>query len=117
MQFLGAFMRSDTAAVSVFMEQPVLSHFARRNPLELEETARSADMIASLHSSLQQELNACDFVSCFACGSDSFYIFLSQHPRKVDGEEGVAQQGRLKANTGRLAGGGEKGGGRSGGNS
>jgi hypothetical protein len=61
-----SFMHSDVAAFSVLVEQPMLNHFGLRNAALPEGEACIADLIVSMHSELQQEPIACDFVSCFA---------------------------------------------------
>jgi hypothetical protein len=60
-----SFMHFDAAAFSVLIEQPILPHFGLRNAAAPEGVALIADLIVLLHSDLELEPIACDFVSCF----------------------------------------------------
>ncbi len=71
-----SFMHSDVAAFSVLVEQPMLNHFGLRNATLPEGVALRADLIVSMHSELQQEPIACDFVSCFASGNRDYSTVL-----------------------------------------
>ena len=57
-------MHADTAAFSVLVEQPMLAHFGLRNAAQPEGTPLIADLVLSMHTDLQMEPIACDFVSC-----------------------------------------------------
>ena len=60
-----SFMHFDAAAFSVLIEQPMLPHFGLCNAAAPEGVALIADLIVLLHSDLELEPIACDFVSCF----------------------------------------------------
>jgi hypothetical protein len=76
MERIRSFMHSDVAAFSVLQEQPMINHFGLRNAMLPEGVALRADLIVSMHSELQQEPIACDFVSCFASGNRDYPTVL-----------------------------------------
>jgi len=76
-----SFMHSDAAAFSVLVEQPMLHHFGLRDASVPEGVVRIADLIVSMHSELQQEPIACDFVSCFASTNRDYPTILDYAAR------------------------------------
>lgn len=85
---LRSFMQAEVADFSVLIEQPMRAHFSLRNPDPdaPEGVARFADLVVSMHSALQQEPIACDFVSCMTRGNGSFqdaFLEKSRLKRKI----------------------------------
>lgn len=78
---LRSFMQDEVAAFSVLTEQPMRSHFALRNPDRPGGVERFADLIVSMHSELQQEPLACDFVSCMSHGNASYQDCFTEKSR------------------------------------
>jgi ribonuclease HI len=76
-----SFMHTDAAAFSVLTEQPMLQHFGLRNAALPEGPALICDLLVSMHSELQQEPIACDFVSCFAADKRDYPIILNAAAR------------------------------------
>ena len=74
-------MHADAAASSVLVEQPMLTHFGLRNAAAPEGAALIADLVVSLHTDLQLEPIACDFVSCFIAGKRDYSHVLDAAAR------------------------------------
>ncbi len=83
---LRSFMTPETASFSVLLEQPMRSHFNLKNSNEPEGISRFADLIVSMTASVQQEIVACDFVSCLPKGRENYddaFLEKSQSKRRV----------------------------------
>jgi ribonuclease HI len=78
---LRSFMTDDAASFSVFVEKPLSSFFGRRCPAARNEPEGIADLILSMHSSLQQVPVAVDFVSCFPHKNSSYKVALQERAR------------------------------------
>ncbi len=78
---LRSFMSADTASFSVLQEQPLSAYFARRNSAARNSFEGVADLIISMHSSLQQIPIAVDIVSCLPHRNSSYQVALQERAR------------------------------------
>jgi hypothetical protein len=79
---LRSFMSDEAASFSVLVEKPLSSFFGRRCPsTALNESEGIADLIISMHASLQQFPVAVDFVSCFPHKNSSYKVALQERAR------------------------------------
>jgi ribonuclease HI len=78
---LRSFMTSDAASFSVATEQPMSFYFGRRNPTARHQPEGFADLVVSMHSSLQQIPVAVDIVSCLPIRNSSYQVVLQSCAR------------------------------------
>lgn len=78
---LRSFMSTDAASISVAMEQPLSTYFGRRNPANPRSFEGVADLVVSMHSSLQQFPVAVDIVSLLPHCNSSYQVALKERAR------------------------------------
>jgi hypothetical protein len=81
-----SYVTAELAPLSVLVEQSMDRHFGPRTPAADYDSSLIADLVVLLHSDLQQNTIACDFVSCLprhACSRGDFtHAFLGKSQEK-----------------------------------